>query len=198
MIGLNINIKKSEVMPLNTSEPPVIDLNGTPLDFTSSFTYLGSIVTSEGGADNDIRARIGRARTAFLKLRHIWKTSNISKNTKTKIRLYNSCVLVVLLYGAECLRMTEKDTKKLSSIHNGCLRMILMIFWQRKITNIDLHERTGSNNMETLLKQKRWKWIGHDLRRPAEDLTRVALRWTPERKRKDAPKQLGEEQLKPK
>ncbi|XP_063442397.1 uncharacterized protein LOC134722706 [Mytilus trossulus] len=49
-IGLNINIKKSEVMPLNTTEPPLIDLNGTPLDCTSSFTYLGSIVTSERGA----------------------------------------------------------------------------------------------------------------------------------------------------
>ena len=80
--------------------------------------------------------------------------------------------------------MTEKDINKLSSFHNGCLRKILRIFWPRKITNKDLHETTGSNNMETLLKQKRWRWIGHVLRRPAEDLTRVALRWTPEGKRK--------------
>ena len=90
-------------MPPNTSEPPVIDLNGTPLDCTSSFTYLGSIVTSEGGADKDIRARIGKARTAFLKLRHIWKTSNISKNTK--IRLYNSCAAI---WGG----MLENDRKR--------------------------------------------------------------------------------------
>ncbi|VDI54248.1 Hypothetical predicted protein [Mytilus galloprovincialis] len=62
LIGLNINIKKSEVMPLNTTEPPLIDLNGTPLDCTSSFTYLGSIVTSEGGADKDIRLENDRKR----------------------------------------------------------------------------------------------------------------------------------------
>jgi hypothetical protein len=38
--------------------------------------------------------------------------------------------------------------------------------------------------METLLIQKRWRWLGHVLRKPSEDMTKVALRWTPEGKRK--------------
>ncbi|XP_071123279.1 uncharacterized protein [Mytilus edulis] len=142
------------------------------------------MVTSEGGAFKEIRGRIGKARTAFLKLRHIWKFTNISKNTK--IRLYNNCALAVLLYGTECWRMTEKDSNKLSSFLNGCIRKILRIFWPRKITNKDLHETTGPNNMETLLikAKKIWRCIGHIRRRPAEDLNRVALRLTPEEKRK--------------
>jgi hypothetical protein len=32
--------------------------------------------------------------------------------------------------------------------------------------------------------QKRWRWLGHVLRKPSEDMTKVALRWTPEGKRK--------------
>ena len=181
-IGLKINIKKTEVMPMNTKEPPIIKISGENLECTSSFTYLGSIVTSDGGADKDIRSRLGKARGAFIKLGNIWKSGSISKNTK--MRLYNSCVLPVLLYGAECWRMTEKDINKLSSFHNGCLRKILKVFWPRKISNKELHEKSGSTNMVTILKRKCWRWIGHVLRKPSSDMTKVALRWTPEGKRK--------------
>jgi hypothetical protein len=38
--------------------------------------------------------------------------------------------------------------------------------------------------MDTFLIQKRWGWLGHVLRKPSEDMTKVALRWTPEGKRK--------------
>ncbi|KAL5007014.1 hypothetical protein ScPMuIL_015820 [Solemya velum] len=181
-IGLNINIKKTEVMALNCRVPPDIEINGNHLKCSSSFTYLGSTVTSEGGVDKDIQSRIGKARGAFVKLHNFWRSRNISR--KTKMKLYNSCVLSVLLYGAECWRMTERDISRLSTFDNNCLRKICRIFWPQKITNIELHRTTGSEDMSTLLKRKRWRWIGHVLRKPADDLTRVAMRWTPEGKRK--------------
>jgi hypothetical protein len=39
--------------------------------------------------------------------------------------------------------------------------------------------------METLLIQKRWRWLGHVLRKPSEDMTKVALRWAPEGEKKE-------------
>ena len=38
--------------------------------------------------------------------------------------------------------------------------------------------------MHTILKKYRWRWIGHVLRKPTNNITRVSLRWTPEGKRK--------------
>ncbi|XP_062618932.1 uncharacterized protein LOC134280533 [Saccostrea cucullata] len=61
-IELNINIKKTEVMSLNTKSPPKIQLNGGDIKNTEYFTYLGSVVTSDGGADKDIISRLGKAR----------------------------------------------------------------------------------------------------------------------------------------
>ena len=66
------------------------------MHFMTSFNYLDSTVTQEGVADNDVRIKIGKARTAFAKVSHIWK---FSKNTI--VRLYDSCVLSVLLYWEE-------------------------------------------------------------------------------------------------
>lgn len=38
--------------------------------------------------------------------------------------------------------------------------------------------------MRTLLRKYRRRWIGHVLRKPTNDITKVALRWTPEGKRR--------------
>ena len=98
MIGLKINAKKTKLMYLNTERLPVIFLEGKQLDTVDSFNYLGSCITTEGGVERDIKGRIGKARSAFIRLDNIWKTTAFSK--KIKLKLYNSCVLSVLLYGS--------------------------------------------------------------------------------------------------
>ena len=154
--GLKINTKKTEVMSLNTKQPARIQVDGNNLSNTTTFTYLSSIVTSDGGADKDIKARLSKARGAVISFKNIWKTNDISR--WTKIRIYNSCVLSVLLYGAECWRMTEGDICRLSSFRNGCLREIMRIFWPNKITNVELHEKANTDDdMRTLLTKRRWR-----------------------------------------
>jgi hypothetical protein len=74
------------------------------LDTVDSFNYLGSCITTEGGAERDIKVRIGKARSAFIRLGNIWKTTAFSM--RTKLKLYNSCVLSVLLYDS---RVLEND-----------------------------------------------------------------------------------------
>jgi hypothetical protein len=59
----------------------------------------------------------------------------------------------------------------------------MKIFWPNKISNKDLQNITNTKDMETLLIPNRWRWLGQVLRKPSEDLTKVALRWTPEGKR---------------
>ena len=80
-----------------STEPALLE--GSPLDEVESFTYLGSIINVQGGTDRDVKTRIGKARTAFLQLQTIWKSRELSQ--RTKIRIFNSNVKSVLLYGAE-------------------------------------------------------------------------------------------------
>ena len=85
--------KKSKVMRINGKSTEPVTVNGQNLDETSKFTYLGGVVTTQGGGGDDITCRIGKARTAFRKLNRIWKSkSNYSILTMTKVHLYNSLV----------------------------------------------------------------------------------------------------------
>ena len=69
-VGLKINKKKSQVMGQNHRNPVSVYLD-QELEITDTFTYLGSIVCKEGGADIDIKNRMNMARGAFFRLRPV-------------------------------------------------------------------------------------------------------------------------------
>ena len=81
------------------------------IETVSKFVYLGGTVIQEGGSDEDIKSRFGKARAAFSKLRKIWKSSQLK--LKTKLKIFKSSVVAVLLYGCETWRMTKQDATKL-------------------------------------------------------------------------------------
>jgi hypothetical protein len=181
-VGLKISQKKTEVMLLNITNPTPIQVNGEDLPTTEEFTYLGSTVRHDGGAGSDIKNRLNKARNAFRMLNNVWRSSQYS--TKTKLKIYQSCVLSTLLYGSECWRMTDSDSTRLSVFHTKNLRRILQIFWPDTISNQQLLARCNQDSMETIIMQRRWRWIGHVMRREQDNITRTALHWTPEGKRK--------------
>ncbi|KAI4885603.1 hypothetical protein NFI96_005381 [Prochilodus magdalenae] len=181
-VGLHISRTKTEVMTLNTTNTTPISIEGEDLPMVESFTYLGSMVKQDGGAGRDIQSRLSKDRGIFCSLSNIWKTTQYS--IRIKLRLYQSLVLSTLLYGSECWRMTDSDLNKLSVFHTKSLRRILGIFWPRTISNEELLAQCGQESMTTILMKKRWRWIGHVIRGRSNSITKTALHWTPEGKRK--------------
>ena len=55
---------------------------------------------------------------------------------------------------------------------------------EETISNYKLHTRMGTEPITQLVQRKRWKWISHVLHMPPAALPRVALRWTPDGRRK--------------
>ena len=49
-IGLKINVKKIRSLRLGTSEDERVTLGNEKFDEVGSFTYLGSIISKDGGA----------------------------------------------------------------------------------------------------------------------------------------------------
>ena len=110
-------------------------------------------------------------------LRPIWRSKQY--NRKTKLKMFKSNVLSVLLYGAECWRMTETDLNKLETFQNKCLRQIHGIYYPNMISNVELHERSGVVSMEKTITKRRLKLVGHIMRMQPERAPKIALRWTP-------------------
>ncbi|VDO49652.1 unnamed protein product [Schistosoma margrebowiei] len=172
-IGLNIHKGKSKVLRYNTVCTNPITIDGKDLEDVKTFTYLGSIIDEHGGSDADVKARIGRAKAAYLQLRNVWTSKQLSTNTK--FRIFNTNVKTVLLYGVETWRTTKAIIQKIQVFINSCLRKTLRIRWPDTISNNQLWERTNQIQVEEEIGKKRWKWIGHTLRKAPDCVTRQAL-----------------------
>ena len=180
--GLQINIGKTEAMRVNNRQQDPLRLHQEDIKEVDRFVYLGSVVSKDGGADEDIKCRINKARHAFNTLRPIWRSTALSLHNK--IRIFNTNVKSVLLYGSETWRVTKTNTHKLQTFANRCLRNILNIRWPEVVSNEQLWDRTKQVPIESEIKKRKWGWIGHTLRKPASNVTRQALDWNPQGKRK--------------
>jgi len=180
-VSLFVNVKKTEIMNIPSNNEQKISINAEQLKQTNKFTYLGSVISSEDGSKADIKTRIDKARVAFNSLYIVWKSNKLS--LKTKIKLYNSNVKSVLLYGAECWRTVKSEIDSLNAFHNSCLRRICKIFWPNKISNIDLYTKTKCNCIENEVTNKRLRWLGHVFRMEQNRNPKKCLRWNPPGKR---------------
>ena len=77
-LGLNIHRGKTKLLKVNTGNTPAVTLNDEALEEVDNFTYLGSIVDKQGGTDADVRTRIGKARAAFIQLKNIGSSTDLT------------------------------------------------------------------------------------------------------------------------
>ena len=129
-----------------------------------SRTGVQLVIDIKGGVTADIKARIGKARQSFGRLKPVWRASNLTK--KTKLRIFNSNVKSVLLYGSETWCLTKVNENRLQTFINKCLRYILGIWYPERISNQELLERTAQEPVADVIRKRKWGWLGHTLRRP--------------------------------
>ena len=158
IFGLQISAKKTEVMGQGKDVQPSITLEGKHLSTVESFTYLGSTISPS--LDPEIGVRIAKAATSFGKLtQRVWDNKHLT--VKTKILVYQTCVLGTLLYGAESWTPYAKQERRLNSFHLRCLRNVLGFHWWDFIPGDEILRKAGLQSIQNILKAKRLRWLGH-------------------------------------
>ena len=97
-MGLRINTSKVETMCIGTNADLFID--NTKLANVTRFKYLGSYVTNDCSMKEELASRIQATSCAFGRLRKRFFDSH-DITTKTKIKVYNQCLMPILVYGSE-------------------------------------------------------------------------------------------------
>ena len=128
-----------------------ITVKGQRLQVVDKFTYLGSTLSRVVHIHDEVNARIAKASAAFGQLRgSIWDRSGIRLDTKLKV--YRSVVLPILLYACETWTVYQRHAKRLNHFHTSCLRKLLKIKWQDRIPDTEVLKRAGMQSIHTLLK----------------------------------------------
>ena len=106
LLGLQINWTKIQQVGEPRLTRSTVQVAATNVVFVDEFIYLGSLTLHDGGCEAEISRRTGIATECFCLQKNIWR-SHIYTNTK--VRLYRTYILAVLLCGCE----TWTDTKTL-------------------------------------------------------------------------------------
>jgi hypothetical protein len=91
--------------------------------------------------------------------------------------------VLVLVYGCETWKMNKGDTKMIDVFNNKCLRRIMKVRWEDRVSTEELLKQANCRSLSSDVKQRKWKMIGHILRQDRYNLINVAMTWAPEGKR---------------
>jgi len=114
-LDLQTNWSKTKILQVpSSSSSSTVKVADGHVEVVDAFVYLGCLIDSSGGSRGEVLRRIGLARSCMNMLeRRTWKSSI---RLETKLRLYQTYIVPVLMYGCE-IWATTKYTCSLASMH---------------------------------------------------------------------------------
>ena len=107
-LGLHVSWSKTKIQNVGYgADLPALSVGANIVESVSEFVYLGSKISGDGHSTSKVRRRIALAAWAMSQLSRVWRQRNLSISTKP--RLYESCVLSVLLYCSETWTLLKAD-----------------------------------------------------------------------------------------
>ena len=169
-VGLQINKDKTKIMHINYRRvgPPPKALEG--LEIVEDFKYLGARISS---SLSDFRQRRGIAWSNFWKLQTIWRSAYIS--LQLKLRLFDSLILSILLYGAESWTLITIIKNQLNSFATSCYRIMLNIKRTDRLRNERVLEICNRRNLADEVTKQQLRTLGHWLRKQGSTISKYAL-----------------------
>ena len=141
---------------------------GEEVEIVEKFTYLGSVVHSSTSCEAEVARRLGLAYGAMNSLdKTVWRSRYLSR--KTKVKIFGSLVMPVLLYSCEAWTLTEGLKRRLNTFVCSSLRRILSIRWQDHVSNQRVLEMAGMSCVVCSVRLRQLRSFGHVMRFPPSD-----------------------------
>ncbi len=133
-----------------------------------SFTYLGSVVHNNGMSDQEVIRRIGLAYgVIYSHNTSIWRCRYLCR--RTKLLIFKTLVLPVLLYGCETWTLNSDLEKRLNVFGTKRLRRIMGYHWNDFVSKQGLLQETESKPVTSIVRERQLRLYGHVARLPDVD-----------------------------
>jgi len=131
-----LNLKKAHTTTGTLKE---LILEGTKMEKTNCYTFLGSTITTYGYNYKEINRRLLIGKMAMTKPEQIMKDQDVKKTTKIKIA--ETVLFPTVTYGSKSWMVRKKERKKIEAFELWMWRRILRVPWTEKRTNLSVLEK---------------------------------------------------------
>lgn len=106
----------------STDRTSGLDIGNKFFQRTTSFKYLGSLITELNDILLEIKERLRAGNCSYFSLHHLLKSQTISRNNK--ITIYRNVICLVVTYGFETYVLTRGKGELLNRRERNILRRI--------------------------------------------------------------------------
>jgi len=147
-------------------EQEVVLEDGSSLECTNRFCYLGDMLGAAGGCGEASRTRVRAAWGQF----HEFASLLTRRGTplKQKGRVYRTCVQSVMVYASETWAVRVEEEQRMQRNENVMLRWMCGVTLKDKVPTVELRKRLGVEGVVEVMRRGRLRWFGH-VERKAED-----------------------------
>ena len=140
--SIQINWSKTKIPQVSSSiSSSTVQVADGHVEVVDAFVYLGCMTDCSGSSREEVLHRIGIVRSCMNMLeRRIWKSSI---RLETKLRLYQTYIVPVLMYGCETWANTKYLLSRLGAFDTRALRKILRIPYTHHESNAEVRGTTG-------------------------------------------------------
>jgi hypothetical protein len=119
-VGLEVNVEKTKYMLVprdqNAGHNREIKIGNRSFETVSQFKYLGTTVRNQNLIQEEIKKRLNSDNACYHSVQNLLSSRLLSKNTK--VRIYETIILSVILYGCETWSLTVREEHKLRVFEN--------------------------------------------------------------------------------
>jgi len=145
---------------LNAGWSHVIKTHDIAYERLGEFKYLGTTLMNQNSIREEIKSRFKSGNACIHLVQNLLSSSLLSKNSK--IKMYRTIILPVVLYGCETWSLTLREEHRLTVFKSTVLRRIffgpkrddVMGEW-RKLCNEELNNLYFSPNIVRVIKSRR-------------------------------------------
>jgi hypothetical protein len=167
-IGLEVNAEKTKYMVMsrnpNSGQNHNIEIDNKSFERVEQFKYLGSTLTNRNSIQEEIKSTLKSGSACYHSVQDLLSSSFLSKNSK--IKMYRTIILPVVLYGCETWSLTLMEEHRLRVFENRVLRRILgskrdeVTGEWRRLHNEELNDLYSTPNIIRVIKS-RMRRAGH-------------------------------------
>ena len=168
-VGLVVNEDKTKLMVASARGASRlhpgdrVEAGNCNFEVVDEFIYLGSAVNKNNDISLEIKRRIVAANRCYYGLSKQFRNKALSR--RTKITLYNTLIIPVLIYGAEAWVLAKADEALLGVFERKILRKIygpICVNGEyRRRMNQELYELYPDMHIVKRIKIQRLRWLGH-------------------------------------
>ena len=126
------------------------------------YKCLGTTINENNDSFKEIRIRIERARSIFIKMKRLFCSRDL--NLELKRRMMRCYVLSELYYRMEAWTLRKADVRRLEAFELWRYRRMPGISWVERVTKVEVVRRMRKDEVILTIKRRKILYMGHIMR----------------------------------